>query len=259
MPEMKVLLFKTTRIRVDENGLVCLNDIHRAAGFTKTQRPSEWMVLPNTLRTIEALLQRITRKSGNWEKSDYRLAYRTLTGASGGTWVHENLALDYAAYLSPDLGIEVREVFLRYKKGDTTLVPEIEANKARREDAARQEVRVMGKRVRRGFTDTLKERGISQGWEYAQITDVTNQHILGGTAKKIKMERGLPATARLRDHLPIGELAYTAASEALATERIEDGEAHGFSACRKETTVAAVSIKTAIESDRKNRQKKLPF
>lgn len=117
----------------------------------------------------------------------------------------------------------------------------------------------MGKRVRRGFTDTLKERGISQGWEYAQITDVTNQHILGGTAKKIKMERGLPATARLRDHLPIGELAYTAASEALATERIEDGEAHGFSACRKETTVAAVSIKTAIESDRKNRQKKLPF
>jgi uncharacterized protein YfeS len=36
MAEMKVMLFKTTRIKVDENGLVCLNDIHIAAGFSKS-------------------------------------------------------------------------------------------------------------------------------------------------------------------------------------------------------------------------------
>jgi hypothetical protein len=37
------------------------------------------------------------------------------------------------------------------------------------------------------------------------------------------------------------------ASEALATERIEDQDAQGYSACRQETSLAARSIKGAID------------
>ncbi|MCF6113619.1 hypothetical protein [Mesorhizobium muleiense] len=96
---------------------------------------------------------------------------------------------------------------------------------------------------------------MTKGWQYAQITDVTNQHLLGGPARKIKAQRGLPEKANLRDHMPINELAYTMASEALATERIDDQDSRGYSACHQETSVAARSIMTAIEADRGTRQK----
>lgn len=220
MAEMKVMLFKTSRIRVDEQDRVCLNDIHRAAGFRKNQRPSDWMANPNTTNSQTALLKQTTGKSGNYSKDEIKSVVYTKAGRDGGTWVHENLALAYAGYLSPRLGVEIRDVFRRYKRGDETLVPEIRDNRQRREDAARIEVRNHGKLARRGFTDTLKERGITLGWQYAQITDVTNQTILGGTAKKLKMERGLYPKAKLRDHLATSELAYTMASEALATGRV---------------------------------------
>lgn len=259
MPEMKVMLFKTTRIRVDDEGRVCLNDIHAAAGYSKNQTPSEWLALPSAKGAITALLSKTTGKSGVLSKDEIKSAYYTMPGRAGGTWAHENLALAYATYLSDRLGVEIRDVFLRYKRGDESLVAEIRDNRERREDAAHKEIRVTGKKVRRGFTDTLKERGISKGWQYAQITDVTNQHLFGGTAKKVKRDRGLPEKANLRDHMPIAELAYTAASEALATERIEDQDAQGYSSCRQETSIAAQSIKGAIEADRKSRPRKLPF
>jgi hypothetical protein len=259
MPEMKVVLFKSTRIRVDDDGCVCLNDIHKAAGFSKNQMPADWQRLPSASREISSVLKRVTGKSRDWTKEEIKSVIYSVRGQDAGTWAHENIALGYAAYLSPDLAVEIRDVFLRYKRGDETLVSEIRDNREHREDAARDQVRAMGKQVRRGLTDTLKERGISRGWQYAQITDVTNQELLGGTAKKLRIERGLPEKANVRDHMSIHELAYTAASESLATERIEDQDARGYSACRVETSVAAQSIKTAIDSDRKNRQKKLPL
>jgi hypothetical protein len=209
----------------------------------------------NAAKEIVALLSRITGKSRNWAKDEIKSAYYTKTGQAGGTWAHENLALGYAAYLSADLAVEIRDVFLRYKKGDESLVEEIRGNRYQREEASRVEVRLHGKKVRRGFTDTLKSHGVTKGWQYAQITDVTNQHLLGGPARKIKAQRGLPEKANLRDHMPINELAYTMASEALATERIDDQDSRGYSACHQETSVAARSIMTAIEADRGTRQK----
>src|SRR5690606_18105877 len=152
--------------------------------------PHDWLRGPSGVREVTALLSRIAGKSRIWTKDEIKAAYYTQRGQGGGTWAHENLALGYAAYLSPDLAVEIRDVFLRYKRGDETLLPEIRANRKRREDAARDEVRQHGKRVRRSFTDTLKEHGVTLGWQYAQITDVTNQHLLGGTAKKIRRQRG---------------------------------------------------------------------
>jgi hypothetical protein len=53
------------------------------------------------------------------------------------------------------------------------------------------------------------------------------------------------------------ELAYLGASEALSVERMEDEESQGFAECHKATSRAASAIRTAIESDRKDRQRKL--
>lgn len=251
------LKLRGQRIRRDKEGRICLNDIHEAAGFSKNQMPADWQRLPNASREIASVLKRVTGKSRDWSKEEIKSVIYSVRGQGSGTWAHENIALGYAAYLSPDLAVEIRDVFLRYRRGDETLVSEVRANRERAVNTARDEVRQHGKKVRRGFTDTLKEHGITLGWQYAQITDVTNQHLLGGTAKKLKRERGLPAKSSLRDHMPISELAFTMASEALAAERIEDQDARGYSSCRQETSLAAQSIKTALETDRQNRQRKL--
>lgn len=253
---MKVMLFKSTKIRVDDNGLVCLNDIHQAAGFTKNQTPADWMRLNSYLREYEALLKKNTGKSRDWTKDQIRSIVYTKTGAGGGTWAHENMALGYASYLSAALAVEIRDVFLRFKKGDETLHEEIRQNKARRDEAFEKH-REVGKRVRKTYTDTLKAHGVSRPFDYANCTNETYKHLLGGTAKDLKISRNLSPKANLRDHMTLSELAYTMASEALASERIDDQGAQGYGACRDETKLAALSIKGAIDHDRKNRQRRL--
>lgn len=254
---MKVMLFNTARIRVDENGLVCLNDIHRAAGFSANRRPSDWMSLATTIKTIPAMLTRITGKAGNWAKNEYRSVTYTKTGQAGGTWAHENLALSYAEYLSPKLGIEIREVFLRYKRGDESLVAEIRENKTRHEATDHELHRQVGKEVRKRYTKTLDEHGVKHWFEYAGCTNEVYKPLLGGTAKQIRKQRGLPPGANVRDSMSIGELAYTMASEALAAERIEHQNSMGFLQCKDATKQASTAIVSAIEGDRRNRQKSM--
>jgi hypothetical protein len=253
---MKIMPFKNTKIRVDENGLVCLNDIHVAAGFTKNQGPGDWVRLPSAQKELIVLLKSITGKSRNWEKEEIRTVLHSRAGSSGGTWAHENMALGYASYLSASLAVEIRDVFLRFKKGDETLHEEIRENRRKRDEAFEKH-REIGKRVRRTYTDTLKAHGVTRPFDYANCTNETYKNLLGGTAKDLKISRKLHPKANLRDHMTLSEIAYTMASEALASERIEDQSAQGYNACRDETKLAALSIKGAIEGDRKNRQKRL--
>lgn len=45
--------------------------------------------LSSTSKAIIAVLSRITGKSGNWAKNEYKSAYYTKTGQTGGTWAHD--------------------------------------------------------------------------------------------------------------------------------------------------------------------------
>ena len=40
--EPQPLIIRGRAIRADDNGLICLNDIWTAAGFTKNMRPADW-------------------------------------------------------------------------------------------------------------------------------------------------------------------------------------------------------------------------
>jgi len=251
------LTLRGQRIRRDHEGRVCLNDIHKTAGFSKNQLPYDWLRGPSAAREIVAVLTLITGKSRSWSKEEMKSAYYTQVGRDGGTWAHENLALGYAAYLSPALAVEIRDVFLRYKRGDESLVGEIRENKARREVADHELHRKIGKDVRKRFTKTLDEHGVTKPIEYASCTNEVYKPILGGTAKQVREERGLHPKANLRDNMSISELAFTMASEALASERIEHQSAQGFIECRDATKRASLAIKSAIDSDRRNRQQKM--
>lgn len=81
------------------NGIM-VNATEMAKPFGK--RPNDWLNLPSTKEFLTELS--ITRKNGNF---DYQ-AVTTKTGApetGGGTWLHEDAAIEFARWLSPKFAI----------------------------------------------------------------------------------------------------------------------------------------------------------
>lgn len=241
---------------MDDSGLTCLNDIWKAAGFSKNNRPSDWASLPTTHKRIERVLKLITGKSGNYVKADILRALKTRVGANGGTWADVRLALDYAEYLNPALAIEVKEVFLRYKAADPTLADEV----MERADAAANEwmaKRSMARATRLGYTDTLKGHGVKAPVEYAECTNATYRGLFGKRASELKTAKGLKKGQQLRDAMDLRELATVSFAEVLSSDRIEDEECQGFAECQSATLKVSTAVRDMIERDKKDRQKRL--
>jgi hypothetical protein len=252
--EPNQLTVRGRKIHFDENGLACLGDIHRASGFSKNQKPGDWLRLETTQKLINAVLKKATGKSHSWTKSELRSVLYSKNGV--GTFAEVRLALSYAEYLNPALALEVKEVFLRYKGGDPTLADEVleKATSEANEWVAR---RAMGRVIRNEFTKELDRRGIQLGWQYGAVTNETYLGLFDKRAADLKLERSVPANGNLRDKMSMAEIAFVAASEALSVERMQDEEAQGYKECKTATSKASLAIRSAIERDRKDRQKRL--
>lgn len=252
MAETPDLIVRDQVVRFTSDGLARLNDVWAAASSPKNRLPADWMRLPSTRRFINALLEKSTGKSHSWTDSEVRSVHYVKNGI--GTFADVRMALSYAEYLDANLAIEVREVFLRFKAADPLLADDVlsrstaEAN----EWVAR---RAMSRVVRNQFTNELNSRGVSKGYEYGLCTNVTYEKVLGGPAKALKAAKRLPAKANLRDNLNVRELAFVAAAEALAVERMEDENSHGFMQCHAATSSSATVIGRAIAADRLSRKK----
>src|SRR5215217_1582868 len=245
------LAIRGRAIRVDENGLTCLNDIWSAAGFTKNRRPHDWQRLPTTNPRIIKVLALITGKSRNYTKADMQRVFRTRRGADGGTWADARLALDYAEYLNPALAIEVKEVFLRFKAADPRLADDI----MERSDAVANEwmaKRSMSRAARLSFTAALKEHGVAEPKHFAECTNATYRGLFGKDARQLKLEKA--AKGPLRDAFDLKELATVSFAEVLSTDRIEDEDCRGFGECRDATSKVAGAVRQMIDSDKKDRQ-----
>ncbi len=75
------------------NGDVMVNATDMAKPFSK--RPAKWLELPSTSQFIEALIA--------VRKSDRSKLVNSINGA--GTWFHEDVALEFARWLSPAFAI----------------------------------------------------------------------------------------------------------------------------------------------------------
>lgn len=123
-PKAKQLIIGGSAIRTNEAGLVSLTDIYAAAdreGLADGKRkPGDW-ARESGADFIDFVASNLnTRKTG---------IYKTTRGKGGGTFAHWQIALAYAKYLSPELHMQVNEVYARVKSGDVTLADEI-ADKA---------------------------------------------------------------------------------------------------------------------------------
>lgn len=239
-------------IRTDENGLICLNDIHRASGFQKERRPGDWRDNASTGPLQIAVLERITGKTGNWTKDEWRSAIYATRGAQGATWADVRLALAYAEYLNPKLALEVKEVFLRYKAADATLADDI-LERSSPEANEWAGTRALARSARRSYTDTLKDHG-AKTKDYGACTNTLYGALFDKTAAQLRTAKAISPKANLRDAMSTDELVYVMAGETLSRERIIEERSDGGEACRVATGKSATFIRNAIEADRKDRK-----
>lgn len=250
-PTSNFPVIRGRNIRFDANGLVCLTDIWRAAGFSKNQTPSQWQRLPFVTDLIVALLSRNMGKSHGSKISTKSIIYSN-PGATGGTYADVRLGLSYAEYLNPKLALEVKEVFLRYKAADPTLADEV-LERSSPEDNEWAGKRAMARAGRRPFTDTLQRHGVKLPQEYARCTDAVYIGLFRKTARDLK--RAKQVTSSLRDAMDGVELTFVAAGEALARERIEQTSCNGPVACEAATLRSTSFLRDALEAERRDRLK----
>lgn len=248
------VILRGRKIRVDDEGFVSLNDIHKAAGFSKNRRPIDWQRLPTRGPLIIALHERIVGKS---HQSKFRTSdvYRARSGANGGTWAHPILAAAYAGYLKPELEVEMKEVWLRYKSADATLADDVleRATDLENEWAA---TRALARVKRNEYTKALDEHGV-EGFCYANCTNAVYGQLFDATAKKLKEKKALPKNGNLRNAMTKDELVYVMMAETLAKGRIEDEQPSGNSPCTRAAKRSASFVRQAIDADKKDRQKPL--
>jgi hypothetical protein len=234
-------------IRRDVEGRICLNDIWRAASQPLNKAPKDWRRLPRTIGLLGAVAQMVGKSHLSAGQP-----FTTTRGRQGGSFADPRLALDYAEYLSPDLALEVKDVFLRYVAADVTLADDVleRASPEANEWAA---IRALGRSQRRRYTDFLQEHGAG-GRDYAICTDSAYRGVFDKSAKDLKIEKGLGRSASLRDAMSADELTYVLAAETLARERINEEGSDGGEECRVATLRSAQHIRRAIELDRNDRK-----
>lgn len=245
------MILRGRTIRVDDTGFVSLNDIHRAAGFSKNKRPAQWQRLPATNALIIATYERVVGKS---HKGGIKIS-AVYRATSEGTWCHPILAAGYTGYLKPELEVEMREVWLRYKAADATLADEI-LDRATDEENEWAATRALGRVKRNEYTQALDQHGVG-GFGYAACTNAVYGQLFNSTAKKLKEQKALPKSGNLRNAMSKDELVYIMMAETLAKGRIEEERPFGNGPCAKATKRSASFVRQAIDSDKADRQKPL--
>ncbi|OLN29855.1 KilA protein [Desulfovibrio sp. DV] len=102
-------------VATNADGLISLTDLWKAAGGELKDRPKNWIRSAGPRDFINHL----AAKSGGPKTALIHVKHGV------GTFAHWQIALAYAKWLSPELHMQVNEVFMRYKTGDATLAEEV--------------------------------------------------------------------------------------------------------------------------------------
>lgn len=223
-------------VRTDGD-LVNLNDIYVLAGSPKNQDPRQWGRLPETIKLIDSIEEKLNVGKSHIYKSS-RGRYST------GTWAHKLLAVEYSGYLSQDLRLKINDTFLRVQSGDTSVIEET-LDRQSPDQQKRTLTRMQGKITRNLHTATLHAHGV-HGAGFAQCTNATYQPLLGGTASEIREKHGLAKTANVREVLSQVQLASLIFSEALSTEDIEVNGIFGNKPCATACLNASTRVARAF-------------
>ena len=212
------LMLRNTRVATDANGNVCLNDLWHIGGGDDNRRPNKWWRGQAAKALTSALLEKIGRDSPNLPPATEEAVYfSTGRGRSSRTYAHPVLALAYAEFVDPQLGIEIREVYLRYKAGDVTLALEIMEGMTEQAeyDALRVQLRKLVKEHNKMSAGVAQDAGVKN---FEAYNGAGLRGLYGMSKTDLLDHKGLPEDAHHLEHAGHEELAanYFKATQAIA-------------------------------------------
>ena len=215
-------------ISEDQQGNICLNDLWALAGSPANRRATEWRRGARAKSLVAALVNRIMGDSHKGEKEVEESVYYTSgRAAQKRTFAHPVLALDYAEYLSPDLGIEVNTVFLRFRARDMSLALEIMdgMNEQTEFDQTRVELRRLLAEHNKLSAAAAKDAGVTN---YPAYNGAGLKGLYGGLTKAdVVRKKGLPVDASHLDHAGHEELAANYFKATQAEAKLKREKIHG--------------------------------
>ncbi|MGO4416819.1 KilA-N domain-containing protein [Cupriavidus sp. KB_39] len=256
---MQAIVVGSTEVRQNTDGLVSLTDLFQAAvaqDLTSSKADArEWSRPPR--EKASGTTGRVTISGGpGWDfiqavagalNVDASHIIKAARGKGGGTYAHWQIALAYAKYLSPQLHMQVNEVYARAKVGDVTLADEI-ADRATPQQQEWLAKRVQGKVARSKLTSTLNEHGVT-GRGYGDCTNAIYKGLLGGTKKDVCVANGVPykKNQSLRDLMTVEQLTATAMTELVASKQINKFNLRGNVACTAECARSANKVAALLQ------------
>lgn len=239
-------VLRAKAVRMDAGGLFCLNDIWTAAGAPTSQRLAGWLRSATAQRIAGALAKRVAREPHSGLPPQIM---STSKGVNGVTFAHFVVAVAYAEYLDVDLAVEAREVFLRKRTADASLVEDV-LECAKLEGNRQGAARALGRVSRGKFTDVLQAHGVVQPY-FAFCTDTVYRTIFGKPAAALKKALGVPAGGSLRDAMSVTDLTAVAFAESLSADRIGAADCQGGPACQKATGAASRSVRHVLDAEKR--------
>jgi hypothetical protein len=221
------LMLRNTRVSSDEHGNICLNDLYELAGRPENKRPRDWY-RGKRVKALEAALQdRIVEILHKSPKESADSTYSVEGRGTGArTYAHPVLALDYSEYLEPALGIEVREVFLRYRANDVSLANDILDRIAERVEEDERRVHIRGEITNRNRELASEgNKAGCKGWHYAELHNAGYRGLYNGLDEDgIHRLKKLTKNQKILDHMSAAEGAanlfrITQAKVAMQTRR----------------------------------------
>lgn len=230
----------------DDSGMFSLTDLWKFAGSDVNKSPAEWQRISTTEAFIKAVSKVLNMGIAHVIKSK--------RGKGGGTYAHEQIALEYAQYLDPNLAICVNELFLN-PEAATNHAIKVWEKKGKSKSWIGE--RMSGVLNRKQFTDTLMIHGV-RGSGFKDCTNAIYTPLWGGGAELVRLKKGLKEKANTRESMTEIELASVRLAELLAKETIEKCDAKGNAVCEKICQNSGKAIATSIIAMRNNNQKNLP-
>ncbi len=96
-------------IKMNADGMYCLNDLHKASGGLDKDKPVHWLILKQTKELVDEL-----EKVGN-------PTFKKSAGRYGGTYVCKEMVYSYAMWISARFNLEVIRVFDQQTQTKTEL------------------------------------------------------------------------------------------------------------------------------------------
>lgn len=223
MNELQELVVYGKRISQDRDGYISLTDLWRVAGRVDHKQPKYWQRIHLIRELISALSKKVSVDHLNEQSSTKPMIY-TTRGRDGSTYAHVILALAYAEYLNPEIGIEVRDIALRYWSGDVSLLDHIARTRHEQheEDTTRLATRGELRWYNQIIQYLLRDLGARTPGDFGGFYNAGYQGLYNGEIENdIHRRKGLHKDQSIQDYMTSDELAPNLFTRSQARLRIE--------------------------------------